>query len=54
MGLSELILGGGAWRGPVSDHFDGRRFHNRPSTSHGFRGLLRWALSREQTARRTK
>lgn len=51
MGLSELILGGGAWRGPVSDHFDGRRFHNRPSTSHGFRGLLRWALSREQTAR---
>lgn len=34
-------------RGPKSDHFDGRRFHNTPRTPHhGFGEFLRWRLER--------
>lgn len=33
------------WRGPVSDHFDGRRFHNRePTADKGLLTVLRWQL----------
>lgn len=38
------------YRGPVSDHFDGRRFHNSdPSAKvHGFRDVLRWMMTRQR------
>jgi L-ascorbate metabolism protein UlaG (beta-lactamase superfamily) len=38
------------YRGPVSDHFDGRRFHNaEPSARvHGLRGVLRWMATRHR------
>lgn len=34
------------YQGPVSDHFDGKRFFNpdHPPTDHGLRDLLRWRL----------
>ncbi len=38
------------WSGPVSDHFDGRRFHNGPEAAqpHGAAGLIKWMSHREQ------
>jgi L-ascorbate metabolism protein UlaG (beta-lactamase superfamily) len=37
------------YRGPKSDHFDGRRFHNLRKTSHaGFFAMLRWMASRDE------
>jgi L-ascorbate metabolism protein UlaG (beta-lactamase superfamily) len=31
------------FQGPLTDHFDGRRFHNAPTVSHGgWRDFLRW------------
>ncbi|HEY3444943.1 MAG TPA: MBL fold metallo-hydrolase [Myxococcales bacterium] len=38
------------WAGPVSDHFDGRRFHNGAEAQqpHGAGGLLKWMSHREQ------
>ncbi len=37
------------YRGPVSDHFDGRRFHNQNPAArvHGFGGFLRWMANRQ-------
>ncbi len=36
-------------RGPVTDHFDGRRFHNRESTEHaGFGSLIKWMAGRKK------
>ncbi len=41
------ILAARRYRGPVSDHFDGRRFHNRGNVPHdGFLAFLRWQLGR--------
>jgi L-ascorbate metabolism protein UlaG (beta-lactamase superfamily) len=41
------ILAARRYRGPVSDHFDGRRFHNLGSVPHGsFLAVLRWQLGR--------
>src|SRR5690242_8711656 len=35
------------YRGPVSDHFDGKRFHNIGNVPHGgFLAFLRWRLAR--------
>ncbi len=37
------------WHGPVTDHFDGRRFHNGPAERpHGVGGLLKWMRERER------
>jgi L-ascorbate metabolism protein UlaG (beta-lactamase superfamily) len=37
------------WRGPVTDHFDGRRFHNRPAVPHGgFASFIRWQRTRHR------
>jgi L-ascorbate metabolism protein UlaG (beta-lactamase superfamily) len=37
------------YRGPVSDHFDGRRFRNQRITAHNeFRDAARWAATRKQ------
>jgi L-ascorbate metabolism protein UlaG (beta-lactamase superfamily) len=37
------------YRGPKSDHFDGRRFHNLQTTTHaGFGDMVRWMANREQ------
>ena len=33
---------------PISDHFNGRRFHNITPRSHGFFALLRWLTSRQR------
>ncbi|GAB3682330.1 MBL fold metallo-hydrolase [Salinisphaera aquimarina] len=35
------------YQGPVSDHFDGHRFHNAEPIEHGFGDLLRWMRTRE-------
>jgi L-ascorbate metabolism protein UlaG (beta-lactamase superfamily) len=35
-------------RGAASDHFDGRRFRNRPATGHGVLTFFRWQLHREK------
>ncbi len=41
------ILSTPAYHGPVTDHFDGRRFHNPADTPHNdFRDAARWAVSR--------
>src|SRR6185369_10669803 len=32
----------------ISDHFNGRRFHNPKPRSQGFRALLRWLSNRQQ------
>jgi len=37
------------YRGPQSDHFDGKRFHNVPRTEHaGFTDMVRWMTNREE------
>jgi L-ascorbate metabolism protein UlaG (beta-lactamase superfamily) len=37
------------YRGAKSDHFDGRRFHNKPVTKHaGFFDMLRWMTQRDE------
>ena len=38
------------YRGPVSDHFDGRRFHNAEPAArvHGLGGVLRWMATRQR------
>ncbi len=47
LGLRHQFFAGGAYRGPVSDHFDGRRFHNLDPTSHGERfAFFRWQWDR--------
>ena len=39
------------YRGPVTDHFDGRRFRNQRSTSHNdFRDAAKWAATRRPGA----
>ena len=41
------ILAARRYRGPVSDHFDGKRFHNLGDVPHGgLLALLRWQLGR--------
>ncbi len=41
------MLDGPRWRGPISDHFDGTRFHNlRPFHRVGLGDLLRWLATR--------
>jgi L-ascorbate metabolism protein UlaG (beta-lactamase superfamily) len=40
-------LSGPGWRGPVSDHFDGKRFHDlRPVSHGGFMDFIRWQRTR--------
>jgi L-ascorbate metabolism protein UlaG (beta-lactamase superfamily) len=40
-----------AYRGPVSPHFDGERFHNEPAAPHpGFWSLLGWQLTSDRIA----
>jgi L-ascorbate metabolism protein UlaG (beta-lactamase superfamily) len=37
------------YRGPKSDHFDGKRFHNLEPTHHaGFRDVVRWLANRDE------
>jgi L-ascorbate metabolism protein UlaG (beta-lactamase superfamily)/drug/metabolite transporter (DMT)-like permease len=36
------------YRGPVTDHFDGRRFKNAASKVHGARDFLKWTFNRER------
>jgi L-ascorbate metabolism protein UlaG (beta-lactamase superfamily) len=41
------VFAGAGYRGPVSDHFDGHRFHNLEQRSPSrFGGFLRWRLGR--------
>ena len=51
-GLAGVLLLGAcalkpAWRGPVSDHFDGARFHNAQPFEKGAFDLIRFAFTRE-------
>jgi L-ascorbate metabolism protein UlaG (beta-lactamase superfamily) len=59
LGTAGAVAGGGAlagwllsaprYRGPKSDHFDGRRFHNLEPTTHaGFLDMLKWMTSRDE------
>lgn len=36
-----------AYEGPVSDHFDGKRFHNKTTRPNGFGNFLKWMVSRK-------
>lgn len=37
------------YRGPKSDHFDGRRFHNLQATEHaGFTDMVKWMTNRDE------
>ncbi|MCA9519935.1 MAG: MBL fold metallo-hydrolase [Myxococcales bacterium] len=38
------------YRGPLSDHFDGQRFHNVPRNSHGVRDFVKWVKDRKPGA----
>jgi L-ascorbate metabolism protein UlaG (beta-lactamase superfamily) len=41
------LLSAKGWQGPVTDHFDGQRFHNRRRSAHGgFGAFLRWQRTR--------
>ena len=37
----------GRYRGPLSDHFDGRRFHNASEDARGFLDFVRWMATRK-------
>jgi L-ascorbate metabolism protein UlaG (beta-lactamase superfamily) len=50
--LLVVVLGyafsGPGHQGPVSDHFDGTRFHNRPDVPHGgFGAFIKWQRTRQ-------
>lgn len=45
-----FVFSAPGYRGPVTDHFDGRRFHNTPPLSHhSFFEFLRWRFGRSVT-----
>ncbi|HWP34565.1 MAG TPA: MBL fold metallo-hydrolase, partial [Thermodesulfobacteriota bacterium] len=44
--LTGFALSGPRYRGPVSDHFDGRRFFNQVHKPRGTLEVLRWRLTR--------
>lgn len=49
--VGACVLGAPRYEGPVSDHFDGERFHNPNHArlgDHGFGAFLRWQLERER------
>lgn len=56
LGVSGGLVGLGAcatstprWDGPVTDHFDGSKFHNGPGAEpHGLSGLLKWMAHRDE------
>ena len=45
-----MLLSAPRYRGPASDHFDGRRFHNSSpfEAPHGLRDFLRWMATRQR------
>ncbi len=45
--LLGACAGGAQYQGPVSDHFDGERFHNQEAFNVGFRDLWRYFRERE-------
>jgi L-ascorbate metabolism protein UlaG (beta-lactamase superfamily) len=38
------------WRGPITNHFDGKRFRSMEPLDHGFGDFLRWMTHRERGA----
>src|SRR6266851_3180610 len=36
------------YRGPITDHFDGRRFYNRKRGQQSERAFLKWMLNRQR------
>ncbi|HVO30266.1 MAG TPA: MBL fold metallo-hydrolase, partial [bacterium] len=50
MALFGCCLDGPAYHGPVSDHFDGKRFHNEVDDMHAAGGLLKWMTHRKHGA----
>ena len=51
LGLTAVLATAGCssygYKGPVSDHFDGKRFHNAEPIEHEFADLLRWKRTRD-------
>ena len=45
--LERLLLAAPRYRGPQSDHFDGRRFHNVDRGRQSDRAFLKWQLTRQ-------
>lgn len=45
--IERIVFASPRWRGRVSDHFDGERFHNRERRSETRRSVLKWQLTRE-------
>jgi L-ascorbate metabolism protein UlaG (beta-lactamase superfamily) len=49
IGSAGYFISGPKYKGPVSDHFDGRRFINPGSIrAKGFREVLKWMITRKQ------
>jgi L-ascorbate metabolism protein UlaG (beta-lactamase superfamily) len=42
-----FLIASPPYRGPVSDHFDGRKFHNVDPVWHGGGSFLKWQLTKE-------
>jgi hypothetical protein len=48
LGLERLFLAGPHYRGPKSDHFDGKRLHNHQSGWQSEASFIKWMMNREQ------
>ena len=48
VGLERYLLAGPHYRGPQSDHFDGKRFHNHQSGWQSGESFIKWMLNREK------
>jgi len=46
--LTERLVASPKYTGPVTDHFDGRRFHNQDPAPHGEGSFLKWILNRDR------
>jgi len=45
--IEKIFFASPRWRGPVTDHFDGRRFHNRERGWQSGGSFLKWKVSRQ-------
>jgi L-ascorbate metabolism protein UlaG (beta-lactamase superfamily) len=48
VGVERYLLAGPHYRGPRSDHFDGKRFHNHQSGWQSEASFIKWMLNREK------
>jgi len=46
MAIERYVIAGPRYRGPRSDHFDGRRFHNIDSVQQSHSGFVKWQMNK--------